>query len=652
MLDLKTRFPVGVDYEIAYDTTPYIRESVKDVVKTLFEAVVLVALVVMIFLQSWRPTLIPLLAVPVAIVGTFAVMAVLGFSLNNISLLGLVLAISIVVDDAIVVVENVERWLENGLSPRDAARKAMEEVTSPVIAVALVLSAVFIPCAFISGITGQFFRQFAVTVSVSTVISAFNSLTLSPALSAVLLKKRGGSRDPLTWLLDTTLGWLFRLFDRSFSVSTELYTRLVGRLLRMSVLVLLVYAGLLGVTYWLFNVVPTCVHSPTGHGPADRQHSASRLGVGAMDAGRAGPCRAHLPQDAGRAAMWSAFRACRFYCPPTAATSVRCSWCLTRSRNARSPNSVRRASSSHLQREFAHQIPDAVVNVFNAAPVPGLGVAGGFKLMVEDRGSLGLRSLQQQTDAPGAKIKAVRGLVGVLSMFRSNVPQLFLDIDRSKASALGVALADINEALEVYLGSTYVNSFNAFGRFWQVNIMADGIFRNQVPDINLIKVRNSAGKMVPMGTVAAARDVTGPLMVIRYNLYNAAPINGNYFPGQVQGDPLVTIQELADQTLPRSTKTEWTELTFMQLKEVRDGNTAIRVFGLSVVFVFLALAALYESWSLPLAVILVVPTCLLCSTAGVAMAHKSIDIFVQIGLVVLVGLACKNAILIIEFADN
>jgi hydrophobe/amphiphile efflux-1 (HAE1) family protein len=648
MKELKARFPDGLDYKIVYDTTPFIRESVNEVFYTLRDAVILVSLVMLVFLQSWRAAIIPLIAVPVAIIGTFAVMAAFGFSLNNLSLFGLVLAIGIVVDDAIVVVENIERWLEQGLAPRDAARKAMDEVTGPVIAVGLVLFAVFIPAAFLGGISGQFFRQFAVTIAVSTVISAFNSLTLSPAMAAILLRPRGTRRDPLTWLLDITLGWFFRLFNASFTLSTNLYVRLVAMLLRVSLVTMLVYVGLLGLTYWQFN------RTPTGFIP-QQDKGYLLLNVQLPDSAsvertektmahiesivRGTPGVGHTVGISGQSLILGA------NAPNLGSMYVILKDFADRHGSASTADAIAEAIRNRCQRE----VRGAIVSAFGAPPIDGLGSTGGFKLILEDRGNLGMGELQRVSDQIVAAGNKTPGLQGLFNSSRVNTPWLYLDVDRTKCMALGVQVSDVFNTLQVYLGSYYVNNFNEFGRTWQVNVQADQRFRNKVPDILRLQVRNNQGQMIRLGSLMDVRDISGPVMVMRYNMYSATSITGNTDPSISSGQAIAMMQEIADKQLPQSMAYDWTELTFMQLQA---GNAAIYVFALGVVFVFLVLAAQYESWSLPLAVILVVPMCLLCSVTGAAMSGTDVNIFTQIGFVVLVGLAGKNAILIVEFAKQ
>jgi hydrophobe/amphiphile efflux-1 (HAE1) family protein len=648
MRELHRRFPDGLDYRVVYDTTPFIRESVNEVFKTLGDAVILVALVVLAFLQNWRAALIPLVAVPVAIVGTFAFMAALGFSLNNLSLFGLVLAIGIVVDDAIVVVENVERWLDEGLPPREAAHKAMTEVTGPVIAVALVLFAVFVPCAFLGGISGQFFRQFAVTIAVSTVISAFNSLTLSPALAAILLRPRGARRDPLTWLLDVALGWFFRLFNLVYGAGTALYVRAVGGLLRTSLVALLVYGGLLALTYVEFN------REPTGFIP-QQDKGYLLLNVQLPDSAsveRTQNVMAKIEQLAhdtagventvgisGRSLILSA------NAPNLGAMYVM----LKPFDQRRSVRLSADAIAAAIRDRCRQEVLGATVSVFGPPPIDGLGTTGGFKLVIEDRGDLGSGTLQRVSDQIVARGNRTPGLQGLFNSSRASTPWLYLDIDRDKCLTLGVQVSDVFNALQIYLGSFYVNNFNEFGRTWQVNVQADQRFRDRVAKIRELQLRNNQGQMIRLATLLDVRDTSGPVTVMRYNLYAATAITGNSAPRISSGQAIILMQEIANEEMPRSMATDWTELTYLQLQA---GSTAIFVFTLAVVFVFLVLAAQYESWSLPLAVILVVPMCLLCSIVGVSMAGMEVNIFTQIGFVVLVGLASKNAILIVEFAKQ
>jgi hydrophobe/amphiphile efflux-1 (HAE1) family protein len=646
--ELKTRFPQGVDYRIVYNTTPFISESIADVYRTLRDAIILVAIVVLVFLQNWRATLIPLIAVPVALIGTFAVMAALGFSLNTLSLFGLVLAIGIVVDDAIVVVENVERWLEQGVEPREAARRAMDEVTGPVIAVALVLCAVFVPCTFLGGISGQFFRQFAVTISVSTVISAFNSLTLSPALAALLLKPRAARPDLLTRLLNLCFGWFFRGFNWLFRAGTDLYTWGVAGLLRVSLIALVVYAGLLGLTYLDFNAAPTgfipeqdagyyllAVQLPDAASELRTEKVMDHIDKLARDT----PGVAHTVGISGQSFVSNAN-----------APNLGSMYIILKSFDERRDPALSAAAiAADLTERCQRDVPGAVVTAYGAPPIAGLGTTGGFKLIVEDRGNLGLDELQRVSEQIVARGNLTVGLADLSNSARTNTPWLYLDIDRTKCMALGVADSDVFTTLQVYLGSFYVNNFNEFGRTWQVNVQADRQFRELVPDILRLQVRNSLGQMVRLGTLMSVRDTSGPVAIMRYNMYTAAAITGNAAPGTSSGQAIDIMQEVADRTLPESMASEWTELTFLQLQA---GREAIYVFGLAVVFVFLVLAAQYESWSLPLAVILVVPMCLLCSVVGVRLAGMEVNLFTQIGFIVLVGLACKNAILIVEFAKQ
>jgi multidrug efflux pump len=646
MEELKGRFPEGVDYRIHYDTTPYVSESIHEVFKTLRDAVLLVALVVLVFLQNWRSAIIPLIAVPVAIIGTFAAMAVMGFSLNTLSLFGLVLAIGIVVDDAIVVVEATEHHIEQGMTPLAAAHQAMSEVSAPVIAIGLVLACVFIPCVFITGITGRFFRQFALTIAVSTILSTLNSLTLSPALCALLLKQRHEHRDPLSWVLNLLFGWFFRLFNAAFSLSIAGYAWSVGKLLRVSVLVLLVYGGLLYLTGWSFNQVPTGFIPNQDQGylfvVVQLPDSASLE--------RTTEAMAHIDEivhDTPGVAHTIRIAGMSFVMGANGSHLGTMFVMLDPFEERQAPDLSADAILAKLRGRLSKEIQEAIVVVFGAPPVRGLGSTGGFRLMIEDRGNVGLAELQEQTDTLVREGNQQPGLVGLMSVFRANTPQLYVDIDRTKCKTLGVGLNEVFDTLQVDLGGQYVNDFNKFGRTYQVNAQADIPYRMQPEDVRRLQVRNYRGEMVPLGTLAKVEDQGGPFFINRYNMYPAAAINGNSRPGVSSGDVIAAMEGLAKTRLPASMACEWTELVYLQ---IIAGSTTGFVFAGAVMLVFLVLAGQYESWSLPLAVILVVPMCILCSVAGVALAGMDINIFTQIGFVVLVGLASKNAILIVEFA--
>jgi multidrug efflux pump len=643
---LSKDFPEDVEYEIGYDTTPFIRESIQEVFKALRDAILLVALVVLIFLEGWRAAIIPLVAVPVAIIGTFAVMYTVGFSLNNLTLFGLVLAIGIVVDDAIVVVEAVEHYIAKGFAPRQAALRAMEDVSGPVIAVGLVLSAVFIPCAFISGIVGQFFRQFALTIAVSTILSTINSLTLSPALATILLRPKNAKRDPLTWLIDLLLGWVFRLFNLGFRHSTSAYTWTVGKLLRVPSLVLIVYGGLLYLTYWGYGQLPTgfipsqdkgyliaAVQLPDSSSSIRTREVIARIEKIAMETEGV----KNVNSVAGNSFILSAY-----------GSNFGSMFIILKNFEDRRGHGMHSDDIvARLRKRYAAEIPEATINVFPPPAVNGLGRAGGFKFMVEDRGDGGLMALEEQTVALVDKGNKVPGLTGLFTIYKANSPQLFVDIDRDQCLKQGVSLNEMFGTLQAYLGSRYVNDFNQFGRTWQVIVQADAKFRNDIEDVKKLKVRNARGFMVPVGSLASVKYISGPLVLTRYNMYPSAAINGNTAAGFSTGQAITAMEDVARRELPGSMSFEWTEITYLERTAT---NTGMIVFMLSVMFVFLVLAALYESWSLPLAVILVVPMCVLCSIAGVWMASMDINVFTQIGFVVLIGLACKNAILIVEFA--
>ncbi len=650
MAELKQSFPQGMDYEIVYDPTIFVRGSIEAVVHTLFEAIVLVVLVVILFLQTWRASIIPLVAVPVSLIGTFAVMHAFGFSLNALSLFGLVLAIGIVVDDAIVVVENVERNIGLGLDPVAATRRAMGEVTGPIIATALVLCAVFVPTAFISGLTGQFYRQFALTIAISTVISAFNSLTLSPALAAVLLKGHDAPKDRFSRLLDRLFGgWLFAPFNRFFEKASHGYVGTVRRVLRGGSIVLVLYVVLLGLTG--LGLIKT----PTGFvPPQDKQYLVAFAQL---------PDAATLDRSEEVIRRMSAIALKHPGVESTVAFPGLSINGFTNSPNSgivfvtlkpfeerRDPSLSAGAIAAQLNGEFA-AIQESIIAIFPPPPVQGLGSIGGFRLQVEDRGNLGYEELYAQTQSVLAKARQLPELApeSLFTSYQVNVPQINAHIDREKAKTLGVPIDAIFDTLQAYLGSTYANDFNRFGRTFQVNVQADQRFRLEPEQIGQLKVRNDRGEMVPLSTFVKISDSAGPDRVMHYNGFLTAEINGAPAPGYSSGQAQAAIERLLKQELPNGMTFEWTELTYQQ---ILSGNTALLVFPLCVLLAFLVLAAQYESWSLPLAVILIVPMTLLSAITGVILAGSDNNIFTQIGLIVLVGLACKNAILIVEFAKD
>ena len=642
---LKQDFPEGVDYSVVYDPPQFVRESISAVIHTLLEAVALVVLVVIVFLQSWRASVIPLIAVPVSIVGTFAVLMAFGFSINTLSLFGLVLAIGIVVDDAIVVVENVERNIARGLSPRDATVQAMKEVTGPIIAIALVLCAVFVPIAFVSGLAGQFYRQFALTIAISTVISAFNSLTLSPALAAVLLKPHNAPKDALTRGMDRVFGGFFGWFNRLFERSSHRYEGGVKSVLTRKSAALVAYAVLAAGAVFMFKAVPS------GFIPAqDKQYL---IGF------------AQLPDAASLERTDAVIRKVSDIAkaiPGVKDTMAFPGQSIHGFTNAPNAGLVfimldefeKRKSSDKSGTAIAQQInaklaglQDATVMVFPPPPVLGLGTTGGFKMMVEDRGNLGYQELNKAVLALQAKAAQTPELANVFSSYQINVPQLYADVDRTKAKQLGVPLASIYQTLQINLGSMYVNDFNQFGRTYQVKVQADAQFRSHAQDIAQLKVRNEHGEMIPLSSLMRVSDSHGPDRVQRYNAYLSADINGAAAPGVSSGQAQAAMERIAREVLPKGIAYEWTDLTY---QEKLAGNTMVIVFPLCVLLVFLVLAAQYESWTLPLAVILIVPMSILCALIGVKLTGGDNNIFTQIALFVLVGLASKNSILIVEFA--
>ncbi|MCP5425361.1 MAG: multidrug efflux RND transporter permease subunit [Gammaproteobacteria bacterium] len=645
MAALKGNFPEGVDYSIVYDPTIFVRGSIEAVVHTLFEALALVVLVVIVFLQTWRASVIPLLAVPVSIVGAFAVMHLFGFSINALSLFGLVLAIGIVVDDAIVVVENVERNIETGLTPRDATIKAMSEVTSPIIAITLVLCAVFVPIGFIGGLTGQFYRQFALTIAFSTVISAFNSLTLSPALAAVLLKDHRQPKDRLTRGLDKLFGRFFTGFNRVFQRGSERYGGGVAGILRHKGIAIVVYAVLILGTYAMFQWVPP------GFVPVqDKQYlvSFAQLPDGATLERTEKVIRAMseiaLKEPGTESAVaFPGLSINGFINSPSAGIVF---VTLKPFDERRTADLSGFAIAQKLQAKYAG-VKDAFIAIFPPPPVQGLGTIGGFKLQIEDRGDLGYEALNAATKSVLEKAWKTPSLANVFSSYKISQPQLYADLDRTQAMQLGVDVQDVFDTMQIYLGSLYINDFNKFGRTYQVIAQADREFRSNPEDILKLRTRNLDGQMAPLGSVISVSDTTGPESAMRYNAFRSADINGGPAPGYSSGQAQAAIGKLLHETLPKGMDFEWTELTYQQ---ILAGNTAILVFPVCVLLVFLVLAAKYESLFLPLAIILIVPMCLLSAITGVWLSNGDNNIFTQIGFFVLAGLACKNAILIVEFA--
>ncbi|MEM1243831.1 MAG: multidrug efflux RND transporter permease subunit [Pseudomonadota bacterium] len=645
MQQLAQSFPPGLKYQIVYNPTEFIKKSINEVIKTIFEAVALVVLVIFIFLQSWRAAVIPIVAIPISLIGTFAIMAALGFSLNNLSLFGLVLAIGIVVDDAIVVVENVSRNLDAGLNPRDATHKTMDEVSGALIAMALVLVAVFMPTAFISGISGQFYKQFGLTIATATVISGFVSLTLSPALCRLLLQP-----PDLTQAQFFLWRWknnFFRKFNSGLSSLTKNYGWLVSKLVRIIGLMLIVYLVLISFTAWRFTTTPTGFIPAQDQGyfivsiqlPPGSALSRTNLVVQQVaEKIRGIPGVKHTVAFAG-------FSGATFTNEPNSAAI----FVTLDDFDVREKNNINYYKVLNQLRGSLIQVDDALVFVIQPPSVRGIGTGGGFKMMVQDRGNRGLKALEESANNLVYQANQIPGLVNVFTLFNTNTPQYYLDIDRVKAEKLNVPISEIFTTLELYLGSVFINEFNYLGRTYRVTAQADSPHRKDLDDVLRLRMRNAVGNMVPIGSVATLEQISGPYRIPRFNLYPAVAITGDTLPGFSSGQALKAMEQLAAKVLPEGFSYEWTELAY---QEKKAGSTAIIFFALAVVFVFLLLAAQYESWSLPLAIILIVPMCLLSALIGIQLFGIDNNILVQIGFVVLIGLASKNAILIVEFAKQ
>ena len=645
--DLSKSFPDGIEYRIIYNPTVFVRESIESVVHTLYEAIVLVVIVVLLFLQNWRACVIPLLAIPVSLIGTFAAMYAFGFSLNMLSLFGLVLAIGIVVDDAIVVVENVERHIASGMTPRAASYLAMEEVTPAVIAIAVGLSAVFVPTAFLSGLTGQFYRQFALTIAVSTLISAFNSLTLAPALCAMLLRSHDAPKDWFTRLWDMLFGWFFNLFNRAFDNTARGYGGAVGWTVKHAVLPMLIYVGLIVAALFGFQRTPTgfipkqdmgymitMVQLPDG---ASVERSTEVV-TKAVEIIRSHPGVAHAISYSGYSGTT------RSNSPNYGSIFIMPKPFHERVKHGPTADKLQ----AELQKELS-KIPDATIFVIAPPPVRGLGTAGGIKFLVQDRAGYGYKELQTATDSLIAACAKDPTLSNVFTTYRATTPQLYANVDRVKASMLNVPIGDIFQALQINLGSAYVNDLNLFGRTFQVRVQSEGEYRRTAEDIPLFKVRSEEGHMVPLGSVVDVQWRSGPDRVVRYNMYPSAEVQGDAAAGRSSGEAIAAVERLAAETLPTGMQIAWTDIAYQQQLA---GNSSLFIFPLCVLFVFLVHSAEYESWLLPLAIILIAPICLPFALWGVVARGMDNNLITQIGFIVLVGLAAKNAVLIVEFAKQ